>query len=308
MNQRQNVAHNEVVVELVSTGLLQPQPKRMSFRAWSMLIPSIMQAIGLVCFGLVGWSLTEFNSLSNSFRVWLVIAGSLSIAIGGNVGTLPVTVEIFRKWSHGTASWPDWIGFGFSTAASLVETYIALSFLAGFEIMNSQWRVLLLACLGVADSAFGLAELGIYLASHDERLQQWREEYKEAVSNYYSLPQPQQEYEEPTGEYAETPVMPNSDVPDPITPESKRTLNDWRNYYYTLNLGEVSTDDVESWCNGNGPKRRTLYNWRDEANEWLSSQNGHRIEMLDNHGKTVEEISQILGYQEAVVQSVLGNS
>lgn len=73
------------------------RPQMLGVRGWSLLIPSILAAIGFCAFAVLAFSFTELQSLPATFRRWLVIVGSFSLAIGGEVGTLSATVEIFRK-------------------------------------------------------------------------------------------------------------------------------------------------------------------------------------------------------------------
>lgn len=183
-----DLIHQQVIQQLVSSGLLSPKPKMMNVRAWSMLLPSIAQVIGLCMFGIVAWSFTEFDMLNQNYRINLVIAGSFLIAAGGSIGSLPVTVEVFRKRRNGGITWVDWATLVFSGIASFVETITSLSFLSGFNITQSWQRIALLAILSTLDTCLGMAELGDYLGSHDKRMDQWKREYKKAVKQYYVTP------------------------------------------------------------------------------------------------------------------------
>jgi hypothetical protein len=154
--------------------------------------------------------------MGSDYRTRLVIIGSFMIAAGGSIGSLPVTVEVFRKRRNGGITWVDWATLVFSGIASLVETVTSLSFLGGFEIAQSMPRIMLLAILGTLDTCLGMAELGDYLGSYDQRLGQWKKEYRRAVKEYYNNQQPQQ-YAVPTGDYAYTPPLPQQELG---TPES----------------------------------------------------------------------------------------
>lgn len=211
MSKEHEYALQDVITELVGAGFLQPLPVMMSLRAWSLLLPSIAQAIGLCCFGVVAWSFTEMSQLGADYRTNLVVIGSFLIAAGGSIGSLPVTVELFRKRHNGGWAWFDWATNVFSPIASLVETVTALSFLGGFEISQSRSRIVLLAVLGTLDTCLGMAELGDYLGMFDQRLEQWKREYKKAVRDYYNRGQIEQSVDEvpvPTGEYAYTKPLP----------------------------------------------------------------------------------------------------
>lgn len=185
----ENRTHEAVITELVGAGLLQPRPKRFGIMAISLLLPSVIQTIGLCCFGVVAFSLTEMSSLPAEYRTWLVVAGSFSAAIGSDIGTLPSALEVFRKRRTGQAEWPDWATLIVSTFASLAETIIALSFLGGFQVVENMWRVVALGGLTVLDCYFTISELGDWFGSYEIRIEKWREEYREAVNRFYAMEQ-----------------------------------------------------------------------------------------------------------------------
>jgi len=179
--------HQVVIEELVGAGLLHPQPKRFGVMAWALLLPCIIQTFGLTCLGVVAFSLTEMATLAAEYRTWLVMAGAFTVAIGSDIGSLPSAVEVFRKRRRGTAEWPDWLALIFSGLASLAETVIALSFLGGFDLVQNIFRVAVLGILTVLDTYFTISELGDWIASYEIRLEVWREEYKQAVKDYYQM-------------------------------------------------------------------------------------------------------------------------
>lgn len=185
----ENRTHEAVIEELIGAGLLQPRPKRFGVMAVSLLLPSVIQTIGLCCFGVVAFSLTEMSSLPHEYRTWLVVAGSFTAAIGSDIGTLPSALEVFRKRRMGQAEWPDWMMLVVSTLASLAETIIALSFLGGFDVVENAWRVATLGGLTVLDAYFTISELGDWFGSYEIRIEKWREEYKEAVNRFYAMEQ-----------------------------------------------------------------------------------------------------------------------
>jgi hypothetical protein len=172
--------------------------------AISLLLPSIIQTIGLCCFGVVAFSLTEISSLPHQYRTWLVVAGSFAAAIGSDIGTLPSALEVFRKRRVGKAEWPDWATLIFSALASLAETTIALSFLGGFDVAENLTRVIVLGVLTVLDAYFTISELGDWFGSYEIRIEEWRKEYREAVDRFYAMeqrelePQPEPEPEPET--------------------------------------------------------------------------------------------------------------
>lgn len=188
MKKLESSKHQDVIVELVSLGLLHPKPRVMGVRALSLLIPSICAAIGLFCFAVVAFSFTEMTNLPYEFRKWLVIVGAFTLATGGEVGTISGVVEISRKRKIKQATWIDIAAVWVSGAASLSEFIIAMSFLSGFDITESVYRILALGILAIFDAYFSFHEFGDYLGSHDNRVDQWKAEYDRAVDRYYDLP------------------------------------------------------------------------------------------------------------------------
>jgi hypothetical protein len=198
MSERQH--HQDVIKELVSTGLLHPRPRVMGFRAWSLLIPSLCASVGLFCFAVVAFSFTEMTNLSYEFRKYLVIIGAFTLATGGEVGTVSSVVECSRKRKTKQATWLDTVAVLVSAAASLAEFVIAMSFLSGFDIVESMPRIVALGVLSILDAYFSFHEFGDYLGSHDTRMEKWKKEYFKAVEKYYSLPgEPEQELVAPAG-------------------------------------------------------------------------------------------------------------
>ena len=204
-------AHDEVITHLITSGFLSPRPRVMGVRAWSMLLPSVAQVIGGLCFGTVAWSLTEVALLPPAYRVNLVVVGAFAIAIGGNAGSLPVAVEVFRKKDR---TWIDWATLVFSSIASWVEMVIAMSFLGGFDIAQNAPRIYAMTLLAILDTTFGISQFAAYLAGHNERMVQWQEDFKVAVAQDYGRPAvaPEPVYEIATGADAYSPPLPTPAV------------------------------------------------------------------------------------------------
>lgn len=194
--------HEAVIDELVGAGLLQPRPRRFGIMAWALLLPCIVQTIGLCCLGIVAFSLTEMSALPAEYRTWLVVVGSFTVAIGSSVGSLPSAIEIFRKRRRGEAEWPDWAALVFSGCASLAETITALSFLGGFDIVRNLMRVIILGTLTVLDAYFTISELGDWIACYEVRIEKWREEYRQAVDRFYAMENGAQSELEPSSSSA----------------------------------------------------------------------------------------------------------
>ena len=179
--------HATVIDELIGAGLLQPRPRRTTALSITLMLCVIMQVVGLGGQGVVTWSLTDMSSMSTDFRKWLVIMSSFLLAIGSDIGTLPSTLEIFRKRRLGSTQWPDWVGFAVGIAASYVSTYNAQMYLAGFDVTQNVWRIRTLVSLTVLDMAFTLAESGDLRASFELQMRQWQKEYRQAVKQYYEM-------------------------------------------------------------------------------------------------------------------------
>ena len=192
--------HATVIDELIGAGLLQPRPRRTTALSITLMLCVILQVIGLGGQGVVTWSLTDMSSLSHDFRKWIVIASSFMLAIGSDIGTLPSTLEIFRKRRLKTTQWPDWIGFAVGILASFVSTYNAQLYLAGFDVTQNKLRIVTLVGLTVLDMAFTLAESGDLRASYEIQVKQWRREYRQAVERYYAMEQPREVEPEPQPE------------------------------------------------------------------------------------------------------------
>jgi len=77
-----------------------PKPTLKSWRVYGLAFVNMMTALGLCCLAILGFA---FNQIDNSdfttLRWWLMLVGSIFIALGSEVGTLVTTVEIFRKQS-----------------------------------------------------------------------------------------------------------------------------------------------------------------------------------------------------------------
>jgi len=162
------------------------RPDRFDVRGWSLLVPSIASAVGFCAFAILAFSFTELQTLPADFRRWLVIVGSVALALGGEVGTLTTVVEIFRK--DGAAQAWDWVGFVISILATIAAFVLAFAALLGVSATWSawvrMWGPIVLGVLAALDSYVNFAELGLYLATYDERLQTWEERHNEDARQY----------------------------------------------------------------------------------------------------------------------------
>lgn len=159
-----------------------PQPPTTDIRSWSLLIPAMFSAVGFFAFAILAFSFTEIQSLPSWFRTGLVIVGAFCLAVGGEIGTLTTTVEIFRKSRQGDAIWWDWVGLTLSLFATLAEFLIAFATLLGVKAQiwsepMQLWGPIALGLLSALDSYTNFAEYGLYLSMYDKRVVAWQREY-----------------------------------------------------------------------------------------------------------------------------------
>jgi hypothetical protein len=161
---------------------LEPKPPSRDGRAWSLLGPAIFSAVGFFAFAVLAFSFTELTSLPTWFRTGLVLVGALCLAVGGEIGTLTTTVEIYRKSLQKKTIWWDWIGLTVSLMATLAEFLIAFATLLGVkaEIWSAQmllWGPIALGLLSALDGYVNFMEFGLYLATYDQRMIDYNREY-----------------------------------------------------------------------------------------------------------------------------------
>lgn len=152
------------------------RPAMLGVRGWSLLIPSILAAIGFCAFAVLAFSFTELQSLPATFRRWLVIVGSFALAIGGEVGTLSGVVEVFRKRKRAEV-W-DWLSLAISALATVAAFVLSFAALLG---VNATWSSavklygpIVLGVLAAFDAYSGFAEVGMYLSTYDDRMTEWQ--------------------------------------------------------------------------------------------------------------------------------------
>lgn len=155
------------------------RPAMLGVRGWSLLIPSILAAIGFCAFAVLAFSFTELQSLPATFRRWLVIVGSFALAIGGEVGTLSGVVEVFRKRKRAEV-W-DWLAIVISAAATMAAFVLSFAALLG---VNATWSEvvklygpIVLGVLAAFDAYSGFAEVGMYLSTYDDRMTEWQAQF-----------------------------------------------------------------------------------------------------------------------------------
>ena len=254
----------------------EPRPPARDLRAWSLLIPAIASAVGFFAFAVLAYSFTEINLLPGWFRVGLVIVGAFSLAVGGEIGTLTTTVEIYRKHARGAARRWDWIGLVVSLCATLGEFLVAFATLLGVRATWAEpvqlWGPVVLGLLSALDSYTNFMEFGFYLAEYDTRYERWLRQYERWVKGeYFSSDDESASISAKSDESASTPPQPAQ--------LRRATRDDWRSIY--ANLDDERADLTAARVNellaerGFAPKAdSTARDWAREAR--LSAGNGHR--------------------------------
>lgn len=157
------------------------KPKMLGVRGWSLLIPSVLAAIGFCAFAVLAFSFTELQSLPETFRRALVIVGSFALATGGEMGTLSATIEIFRKRKH-AESW-DWLALAISALATMAAFILSFAALLGVKATWGPavqlYGPIVLGVLAAFDAYMGFAEVGMYLSTYDNRMAEWEQAFNE---------------------------------------------------------------------------------------------------------------------------------
>jgi len=158
-----------------------PKPKSpgRDIRAWSLGIPCFASALGFCAFAILAYSFTELQTLPPEFRTNLVIVGALSLAVGGEIGTLASVIEIYRKVGLGDQNVWDWIALVLSIAATLAAFILSFAALLGAQASWSRnvkiWGPIGLGICAALDAYAGMLELGLLVGSFDKRVRKWDE-------------------------------------------------------------------------------------------------------------------------------------
>jgi len=154
-----------------------PKEPFTDWRVYSLLAPSVFSALGFLIFTTLGYSFTEFSSISDNVRLVLVLGGGIFLAIGGELGTLFTTIEIGRKHKLDDVNVWDWIAMGFSLATTLGGFTLALATLLGeFAVWSRPVQVygsIVVGALAGVDAYFGFWETGYLFADYTKRVKSW---------------------------------------------------------------------------------------------------------------------------------------
>jgi len=165
------------------------RPSALGWRGLSLLLPACASAVGFFAFSVLAFGFVELDVLPDGFRTGLVLVGAFSLAFGGEIGTLSAVVEIFRK--NGRAQSWDWIGLAISVLSTLAAFILAFAALLG---VKATWTAgvqlygpIVLGVLSALDAYSGFMEFGLYLNSHDERMETWRVQFEQFKEREFTL-------------------------------------------------------------------------------------------------------------------------
>jgi len=202
------------------------RPKPLGFRGLSLLLPSISSAIGFFCFAVLAYSFTEIQDLSAGFRRALVIVGAFTLAFGSEVGTLAQVVEIYRKPAR--VLW-DWLALVISGAATVTSFVLAFAVLILRDLawvsLLRDYGAVVLGILAALDSYGGFMEFGLYLNSHDARIDTWEQRTVAEAERRERMIALIGDAEEPAHSHTQ-PLTPVAD--DPIEARRARLLTHYR--------------------------------------------------------------------------------
>jgi hypothetical protein len=156
---------------------LRPVAPFRDWRVYSLLVPAAFSAVGFFVFAVLGYSFTEFATIPAGVRFWLVVTGGICLAMGGEVGTLTSTVEVYRKQKLGTTNHWDWFALAISLVTTLASFVLAFAALLGARAGWSRpvqiWGAIVLGLLAALD-AYGLfLETGFLFADYEQRMEAW---------------------------------------------------------------------------------------------------------------------------------------
>jgi hypothetical protein len=170
---------------LTNSDFWMEKPRALGWRGLSLLIPSLITAVGLCSFAVLAFSFTELQTLPPQFKKALVLSGAFSLALGGEVGTVFSVIEIYRK-AHRSAQdkWALFISGSATIGAFLLAFAALLGVNAGWSDTVREWGPIAQGILTAMDGYGLFVELGLYLGTYDERRKFYefkREEFRQAL-------------------------------------------------------------------------------------------------------------------------------
>jgi len=151
------------------------------------MVPAIIGVVGLAAFALLAFAFPELGVLPPEFRTNAVVIGSIALAIGGEIGTLFTSIEIFRKVTSGDVTFWDWTALVTSLLATMIAFLIAAAVLLGVAVIwtgfVTTWGQILLIAVVALDQYAGQMELGLYIGTYDARMKKWQTNYEAWLSS-----------------------------------------------------------------------------------------------------------------------------
>ena len=251
---------------------------------WSLAVPSLLSASGLAAFAIfaiVRVIVSDVGQLDP-----LIIAAAVLLGIGGEIGTVFSTLEVFRKYQRGRsesrpsgdAILADWIGLGvsFGTTVCLVALAYGSIFGPGATWSGSVFGpvTLALVLLESADAYVTMMEFGFYLASYDRRFESYARSRERYVKGQY---------------FTDDQPAPRAQAPAPL---ERPTYDDWlRIVESELGPGphsdHLSTGDVQRMLSDHGfaaAADSTARRWALKARTNGSSQTKQPVKSRKEHG------------------------
>jgi hypothetical protein len=194
---------------------------------WTLAVPSVLSATGLATFSI--YAIVRLVVADVRVLDPLIVAGAVLLGIGGELGTVFSTLEVFRKYlrgrteksPQGEAIRADWIGLVVSFLTTVCKVSLAYGPIFGDGAQWSVWTyspvTLALVLLESADAYVTFMEFGFYLASYDHRYESYVRSYERFLKGEY---------------FREEPV---SATEQPLAPRKEPTITDWRQMRATVN-------------------------------------------------------------------------
>jgi len=165
------------------------RPSALGWRGLSLLVPACASALGFFAFSVLAFGFAELDTLPDTFRTGLVLVGAFSLAFGGEIGTLSAVVEIFRK--DGQCKAWDWAGLVVSVLSTLSAFVLAFAALLGVRATWApavqMYGPIVLGVLSALDAYSGFMEFGLYLNTHDQRVETWRVQFETFKEREFAL-------------------------------------------------------------------------------------------------------------------------
>lgn len=162
-----------------------PEPKRLGFSWWTLLVPALIYAVGVVIYAhdafVPGLHQLNGHRLGSALMVFGGEANSISSAAEvwrkSQVKTGKIKKGVFGEREETEANAFDWVGLLISlvaTLGNLFVVYVALTDISASWVgfVREYGPLILILCSGM-DFAVNIMEFGFYNASFQERWETW---------------------------------------------------------------------------------------------------------------------------------------